>query len=58
MADAFSKNEVAVCRHYFPKLERKEFQQYTFTIDAIVSPKTSLYQRLADKRLLKPPIFC
>lgn len=57
LADAFSKYEVAVCRHYFPVLETARYQDNLFFIEFIVARKTSLYVRLADKRLKKPPII-
>ena len=57
LADAFSKNDVAVCGHYFPALERESYQEYIFSLVAIVAWKTSLYQSMVDNKLLKPPIF-
>lgn len=57
LADAFGKNEVAVCQHYFPTHFGKNQLDSNSSISHFVPHTISLYQRLIDKRLLKPPIL-
>ena len=57
LADAFGKNEVIVCEQRFSGIPDEFCNESVLTPDPFILRKTSLYQRLIDKRLLKPPIF-
>lgn len=57
LADAFGKNEVIVCEQRFPGIPDEFCNEAALTVSPFILKKTSLYQRLIDKRLLKPPIF-
>jgi len=57
LADAFGKNELFVFQPGFPMIPVEISHENKFLADPFVPNKTSLYQSLIDKRLLKPPIF-
>ena len=57
LADAFGKNEIIVCEQRFPKIPQEICRESLVTVDTFQLRKTPLYQRLIEKRLLKPPIF-